>query len=41
MVIECRKGSEAFSRLKISRSKKQRIAFCRYIIATEIDKFLF
>jgi hypothetical protein len=41
MIIECRKGEQAFSRLINQQGKKQFSAFCYYIIATEIDKFPF
>ena len=39
MIIECRKGGKAFSRLINQPNKKPQVAFCIYIIATEIDKF--
>ena len=39
MIIECRKGYYAFSRLINQPNKKPQVAFCIYIIATEIDKF--
>ena len=41
MIIECRKGEQAFSRLINQQGKKQFSAFCNYINATEIDKFPF
>ena len=41
MIIECRKGEQAFSRLINQPSKKTKMIFCNYIIATEIDKFPF
>ena len=41
MIIVCRKGWITFSRLKIQPGKKSILTFCYYIIATEIDKFLF
>ena len=39
MIIECRKGEKAFSRLIRQPFKKPNVAFCFYIIETEIDKF--
>ena len=39
MIIECRKGEKAFSRLNHQPNKKPNVAFCIYIIETEIDKF--
>jgi len=41
MIIECRKGKKAFSRLIFQPLQKAKNAFCFYIIATEIDKFPF